>query len=167
MGNVYRRKGTAYLLGRIGENTEIYLCRNAKVGMWSQWHTYQGKQPQALRSDGCFYVINDELYEEFDEFRKLHPNDFVWETYLEEKELLTYWVEKEKIHLCRNAKVEMWSQWHTYQGKQPQALRNDGRFYVINNELYEEFDEFRKLHPNDFVWETYIEEKELLTYWVE
>ena len=93
MGNVYRRKGTAYLLGRIGENTEIYLCRNAKVEMWSQWHTYQGKQPQAFRSDGCFYVINDELYEEFDEFRKLHPNDFVWETYIEEKELLTYWVE--------------------------------------------------------------------------
>ena len=74
---------------------EIYLCRNAKVEMWSHWHSYQGKQP--LRSDGRFFVITDELYKEFDEFRKLHPKDFVWETYLEENELLSYWLQKEKI----------------------------------------------------------------------
>lgn len=65
--------------------------------MWAQWHTDQGKQPQSLRSDGRFYALNDELYEEFDEFRKLHSHDFVYETYLEDKELLGYWIEKEKI----------------------------------------------------------------------
>ena len=65
--------------------------------MWAQWHTDQGKQPQALRSDGHFYVLNDELYDEFDEFRMSHPHDFVYETYLEDKELLGYWIEKEKI----------------------------------------------------------------------